>query len=72
MHKFVMAGEGLNSLKWSPLVTTSNLVHNWNVKNISSDISLGASKILRGFAQFPLRILEQGMMDKYNPSLTLM
>lgn len=28
MHKFVMAGEGLNSLKWSPLVTTSNLVHN--------------------------------------------
>lgn len=69
MHKFVMAGEGLNNLKWSPLITTSNLVHNWNVNNISSDISLGASKILRGFAQFPLRVLEQGMMDKYKPYL---
>lgn len=30
---------------------------------------MGGSKILRGFVQFPLRVLEQCMMDKYQPSL---
>lgn len=69
MHSFVMANGGLNNLTWSPLITSPNLVHNWNISNISSDMSLGASKVLRGFAQFPLRVLEQGMMDKYSPAL---
>lgn len=69
MHKFVMDNGAINNLTWSPLITCDNLVHNWSVNNVGSDMSLGASKVLRGFAQFPLRVLEQGMMDKYSPAL---
>jgi hypothetical protein len=69
MHKFVMANGGIDNLTWCPLVTCPNLIHNWNIDNISSNLSLGGSKILRGFSQFSLRVLEQSMMDKYTPSM---
>lgn len=69
MHKYVMTNGGLANVMWSPLITSPNLVHNWHTQLNSFNISLGASNTLTGFAQFPIRVLEQGMMDKYHPGL---
>jgi hypothetical protein len=69
MHKFVMSHGGIENLTWSPLITSTNLVHDWNVSHSTTQLSLGGHKTLLGFTQFPLRVLEQGMMDKYTPSL---
>lgn len=68
-HKFITEHQGINNLTWSPLITSPNFVHNWNLEPISANMSLGRSKTLRGFAQFSLRVLEQSIMDKYTPSL---
>jgi hypothetical protein len=70
MHKFILDNGGFSNTTWSPLITTSNMILDWNKMNASNNkISLGATNVLRGFAQLPIRMLEQAMMDKYCPSM---
>jgi hypothetical protein len=67
MHQFILANGGISSVTWCPLITSPNLVHDWSLDSNSLNMSLGASKVLRGFTQFHIRVLEQAMMDKYTP-----
>lgn len=67
MHKFIQNVNGIDYLSWSPLITCANIVQ---TPIYNENISLGASKMLRAFGQFHLRVIEQAMVNKYKPTLT--
>ena len=69
IHNYVTASGEMSNLTWCPLISYPNLVRGWNVNCFNTELSLGASKVLIGFSQFPARVLEQSMINKYSPSL---
>jgi len=70
LHETVNATPGgLSNLSWSPLISCNNIVLDWDSAHSLHELSIGARKTLVGFAQFPIRVLEQAMMDQYKPTL---
>jgi len=70
LHSFVVEHGLLSKVTWSPLISCPKLVELFYINYPTAHLSEGAVNTLRGFAQFPLRVLEQAMMDKYSPSLS--
>lgn len=71
LHNWILANGGIDSVKWAPLITYDNIVQEWYNHNYDSPLSLGGTKILRGFGQYIARLLEQCIYSNSKPFLNM-
>lgn len=75
LHEWIISQKGLFSTIWSPLIYSNSIIKEWQIINHSfnykEDLTLGGQKVLQGFAQYPLRILEQSFYTHFKPYLNI-
>ena len=69
LHTWINDHGGIDSVRWAPIITMSNIEMPLRTNLTIDTLSVGGSKILRAFAQYPIRVLEQCIMTHYSPSL---
>lgn len=71
LHNWVIVNGGIKSVKWAPIITYDNIVQEWYNRNFDSPLSLGSTKILQGFGQYTIRLLEQCLYTYNKPFLSM-
>lgn len=71
LHRWILDNGGINSVKWAPIITYDNVMQEWYNYNFDSALSLGGTKILQGFGQYTVRLLEQSMYTQFKPFLSM-
>lgn len=56
-------------MRWSPIITFESIYQEWYKSQPTVKLSKGGKNLIRAFSQFPIRLLEQALIDKYRPSL---
>jgi len=68
-HKWVNANGVIQKLSWSPLITLPNFNQEWIKLFRTEEISLAGNNTILAFNLYPIRILEQAMINNYKPFL---
>lgn len=71
LHDWILNYGGITMVKWAPIITFDNIVQEWYSINSTSPLSVGGTNILKGFGQYPARILEQCVYTNYKPFLNI-
>lgn len=69
LHTWINNNGGIGSAVWSPIITYPNLYTLWYEKYPAVYLNIGGINLLRAFALYPARILEQALIDFYKPYL---
>lgn len=71
LHNWIIDNGGIKSVKWAPIISYDNIVQEWYNRNFDSPLSLGNTKILQGFGQYIIRLLEQCLYTYNKPFLNI-
>lgn len=71
LHDWIINNGGITTVTWAPATARGSLVQQWYSINSTSPLSVGGLNTLRGFGQYPARILEQCVYTNYKPFLNI-
>lgn len=69
LHSWINDNGGIGSAVWTPIITYQNLYTLWHEKYPTANLNIGGISLLRAFALYPARVLEQALIDFYKPYL---
>ena len=69
LHTWINENGGTVSAIWAPIITYQNLYTLWYEKYPTANLNIGGINLLRAFAMYPARVLEQAIINYYKPYL---